>query len=68
VDQEKRDRYALQAPITAEMVVAACGYDDLSHAMTHDTSRAVFFSIWALLTYEWADAMLSHAEDEKAKS
>lgn len=68
MDQEKRDRYALQAPITTEMTMDACGFKDHAEMICSLEQRAVFFATRAYLAYEWADAMLLYAEDGRKRA
>lgn len=52
-----RDWYAGRAPIGFNMVCKVWGSDD--PALTEDPTRAGFFAVWAMLCFEWADAMLA---------
>lgn len=57
-----RDHFAVKAPIDFNVVCRAWGGDDPN--LLEDKTRAAFFAVWALLRYEWADAMLA----ERAKT
>jgi hypothetical protein len=55
-----RDYFAAQAPIDAKMVLAVWGDESLAGPPSDDRARASFMAVWALLRYEYADAMLEH--------
>lgn len=52
-----RDYFAAKAPVAFGMAVAVWGDDQL--ALHDDRTRAAFLAVWAMLHYEWADAMLA---------
>ena len=54
-----RDWFAAQAPITFEVVMLTYGGEP---HITQDVDRAAFFAVWAMLRYEYADAMLAARE------
>lgn len=56
-EESLRDTLAMHAPISYEVALAVWGDD--SPYLHQDLSRASFFSVWAMLQYEWADAMLT---------
>lgn len=53
---------AMKAPITFEVACKAWGDDP---NFCDDTTRKCFFAVWALLCFEWADAMVQHAQSRK---
>jgi hypothetical protein len=56
-----RDVLAKDAPISfedAQRVIGTCNPEN-------DNLRRVFFSCWAMLRYEWADAMIEEADNVK---
>lgn len=59
----RRDTFALQAPITKDMVDAVWGDTDVN--LHDETTRAAYFAVWSLLAYEWADALIWHADNWK---
>lgn len=50
---------AFKAPITFEMACSAWGD---TPDFSHDKVRETFFAVWALLNFEWAEAMMNEAE------
>lgn len=56
-----RDYFAAIAPIDFALAAEIWGDPDVN--LNDDKTRAVFFSVWALLRYEYADEMLA----ERAK-
>lgn len=54
-----RDELAAKAPITWEMVLRVWG--DADTDLQEDLARTGFMAIWAMLCYEWADAMIEEA-------
>lgn len=54
---------ALQAPITFEMVCKAWGDDNPN--LINDATRKAFFSVWALMCFEWAEAMIAENDNRK---
>lgn len=54
-----RDALAKDAPITIELVEKVwLGEIDWSN----DNTRTCVFAVWALLRYEWADAMIKESD------
>jgi hypothetical protein len=63
-----RDYLAARAPIDFTFAMRVFGWSDdngPSH-LTHDADRASFMSVWALLRYEYADAMMAERADPTA--
>lgn len=55
-----RDYFATHAPVSLADAVTVFGtYPD----MNSDTERAAFMSVWSLLRYEYADAMLAQRSE-----
>lgn len=52
-----RDYFAAKAPVDFGVAVAVWGENRL--ALDEDRTRAVFLTVWAMIRYEWADAMLA---------
>lgn len=53
---------AMKAPITFEVACKAWGDDP---NFCDDTTRKCFFAVWALLCFEWAEAMVEHEQSRK---
>lgn len=51
-----RDYFAAKAPVTFDVVTLAYGGEP---SITQDVDRAAFFAVWAMLQYEYADAMIA---------
>lgn len=51
-----RDEFAMRAPVEMLMVHALWGEGEVNFA--DSTTRRAFLAIWAMLCYEWADAMM----------
>lgn len=58
-----RDKLAMAAPITFEVALRVWGDSDVN--LSDDTTRAMFFAVWALARYEYADAMLEERLRER---
>lgn len=56
-----RDWFAGQAPVTFEVAMLAYGREP--HIL-QDADRAAFFAVWAMLRYDYADAMLAASAQE----
>lgn len=55
-----RDYFAAHAPVDAKMALAVWGKDaNLAGPPADDAARAAFMAVWALLRYEYADAMVA---------
>ena len=52
-----RDYFADNAPIDYRAALDCWGAD--TPLSKDDATRASFFAVWAMLRYEWADAMLA---------
>lgn len=63
------DRLAARAPITPDMVACAYGtpLNDIRLGLVRDDERAAFMAIWAMLAYEWAEAMVREAQERTKK-
>ena len=57
-----RDYYAANAPVDYALVTKIFG----SGIPNDDKGREVFFSVWALLRHEYADAMLAERSNPDA--
>lgn len=57
-----RDFFASKSPITFEQVKKVYGDDNPD--MADDLTRKVFYGTWALMNYEYADAMLSERNEK----
>ena len=55
-----RDYFIAHSPVTFEMVLRVWGSDSMNLAM--DDTRKPFFAVWALLSCEYADAMIAERE------
>lgn len=53
-----RDYYAAHAPVDVKMALVAWGDPKLAGPPSDDEGRAAFMAVWALLRYDYADAML----------
>lgn len=53
-----RDYFAAHAPVDFSYAMDVYGGRKISKLPTTDEERAVFFAVWTLLRYEYADAML----------
>ena len=60
--ETERMKLAMKAPITFEVACKAWG--DVP-SLCGDTTRRCFFAVWALLCFEWAEAMVEHAQSRK---
>lgn len=59
-----RDYFAAHAPVSFEMACQCWG----DHSpQTDDRARASFAAVWALLRYEYADAMLAERNRAEGK-
>lgn len=59
-----RDYLAAHAPVGATMALAVWGKDSqLAGPPADDKARAAFMAVWALLRYEYADAMLAERKE-----
>ena len=56
---------AMKAPITFEIACKAWGDDP---NLCDDSTRKCFFAVWALLCFEWAEAMVEHAQSRKVNA
>lgn len=61
-----RDYFAAKAPVDFGMVAALWGDDQIS--LHDDRTRAAFIAVWAMLRYEWADAMLAASEKNEQQA
>jgi len=60
--ETERMRLVMKAPITFEIACKAWG--DVP-SLCDDSVRKCFFAVWALLCFEWAEAMVEHAQSRK---
>ena len=60
--ETERMRLVMKAPITFEVACKAWG--DVP-SLCDDSVRKCFFAVWALLCFEWAEAMVEHAQSRK---
>ena len=60
-----RERLAANAPIDFETVCKAWG--EKPESLCSDTELRGFFGVWAVLCFEWADAMIKEAQMRKEK-
>ncbi len=51
-----KDALVVQSPVTPEMAMQAMGWKDFS-SLVRDSDRAAFMAVWALLAWEYADAV-----------
>jgi hypothetical protein len=51
-----RDEFAMRAPVELLMVHAVWGDGEVN--LSDTTTRRAFLAVWAMLCYEWADAIL----------
>lgn len=63
----KREHLIANAPITLEMAVTACGFQDSGEALRGDVSRTTIFAVWALMCAEWSDAILHQLEGDEIR-
>lgn len=57
-DSELRDAFAMNAPIDFEVACGAFGVAAHEYPLAPDTNRIPFLAVWAMIRYEYADAML----------
>ena len=62
MEMDVHEMLAMKAPITFEIACKAWGDDP---NLCDDSTRKCFFAVWALLCFEWADAMVEHAQSRK---
>ena len=62
MEMDVHDMLAMKAPITFEIACKAWGDDP---NLCDDSTRKCFFAVWALLCFEWAEAMVEHARSRK---
>lgn len=55
-----RDYFASKSPITFDQVKKV--YGDENPNLMDDLTRKVFYGIWALMNYEYADAMVEESD------
>lgn len=60
----RRAYYAAHAPITLETVCLAFGSDPKLTELGRDATRASFMAVWALMRFEYADAMLRQEKEK----
>lgn len=63
MEMDVHEMLAMKAPITFEIACKAWGDDP---NLCDDSTRKCFFAVWALLCFEWAEAMVEHAQSRKA--
>lgn len=63
MEMDVYEMLAMKAPITFDVVCKVWGDDP---NLYDDSTRKGFFSIWALLCFEWAEAMVEHAQNRAA--
>ena len=62
MEMDVHEMLAMKAPITFEIACKAWGDDP---NLCDDSTRKCFFAVWALLCFEWAEAMVEHAQSRK---
>ena len=62
MEMDVHEMLAMKAPITFEIASKAWGDDP---NLCDDSTRKCFFAVWALLCFEWAEAMVEHAQSRK---
>ena len=62
MEMDVHEMLAMKAPITFEIACKVWGDDP---NLCDDSTRKCFFAVWALLCFEWADAMVEHAQSRK---
>ena len=62
MEMDVHEMLAMKAPITFEIACKAWGDDP---NLCDDSTRKCFFAVWALLCFEWAEAMVEHARSRK---
>ena len=62
MEMDVHEMLAMKAPITFEIARKAWGDDP---NLCDDSTRECFFAVWALLCFEWAEAMVEHAQSRK---
>ncbi len=63
MEMDVHEMLAMKAPITFEIAAKAWGDEDVN--LCDDKTRNCFFAVWALLNFEWAEAMVQHAQSRK---
>ena len=62
MEMDVHEMLAMKAPITFEIACKAWGDDP---NLCDDSTRKCFFAVWALLCFEWAEAMVEHARSRQ---
>lgn len=64
MEMDVHEMLAMKAPITFEIACKAWGDENVN--LCDDSTRKCFFAVWALMCFEWAEAMVEHAQSRKA--
>lgn len=62
MQMDVHETLAMKAPITFEIACKAWGDDP---NLCDDKTRKCFFAVWALMCFEWAEAMVEEAQNRK---